>query len=530
MTTGSGAPTGGGGVSTGGGGIPTVSGGAPGARARHGGALALLCSVQFMVVLDSTVTTVALDSIRRDLALSESTLQYVLSLYAVTFGGLLVLGGRTGDQLGRRRVFVAGTGLFGLASLGCGLAGSAAVLLGARAVQGVGAALVSATGFALLLGLFPNGPTRNRALGVWSALGASGAAVGLVLGGVLTELAGWELVFLVNVPVCALALPLAGRLLPDDRPATGRHRDPGSAGSSYGPAAIRPGRSAGLDLPGAVAVTVGLGLLIHGVTLGQRTGFDTPGTLGTLAGAVALLGAFLLVERRAAAPLVPLRFLGVGPVASANVAILCLMAVVGSQGFFLVLYLQRVLGHDPVPTGLAMAPAALAAFVGSALAVRLAGRWSARVLVAAGLALVAVGQVALSRIPVDGSYLRDLLVGLLLFGLGLGSAFVAATVLATSGVPAADRGIVAGLVNTAQQVGLAVGVAVLVAVAVAVTTGQPVPAGAPALVAGYRRGLLLGAFVAIAGAAAVLASAGQRSTASGSGRRRPAVPAENGSG
>ncbi|AVT37497.1 MFS transporter [Plantactinospora sp. BB1] len=545
MTTGGGVPSGGGAPSgsgvRSGGGVPAVGGVPAGGSARHGGALGLLCAVQFMVVLDSTVTTVALDAIRLDLVLTESTLQYVVSLYAVTFGGLLVLGGRTGDRLGRRRVFVAGTGLLGVASLACGLAGSAAPLLGARAVQGVGAALVSATGFALLLGLFPDGPARNRALGVWSALGASGAAVGLVLGGVLTELAGWQLVFLVNVPVCALALPLAGRLLPDDRPGVRRDRDPETAGSSAGPATNRRGRSAepatnhrgrsvGLDLPGAVAVTVGPGLLIHGVTLGQRSGFGAPGTLGTLAGAVALLSAFPLVERRAAAPLVPPRFLRVGPVAAANVAILCLMAVVGSQGFFLVLYLQRVLGHDPVRTGLAMAPAALAAFVGSALVARLAGRWPPRVLAAAGLALVAAGQVSLSRIPVDGSYLRDLFAGLLLFGLGLGSAFVAATVLATTGVPAADRGLVAGLVNTSQQVGLAVGVAVLVAVAVAVTAGEPEPAGAPALVAGYRRGLLLGAFVALAGAVAVLARTGQRSAPpGGGGPRRPTMPAENGS-
>jgi MFS family permease len=277
------------------------------APSRPAAALALVCGVQFTVILDSTVTNVALDSIRVDLGAGDETLQYVMSLYAVTFGGLLLLAGRTGDLMGRRSVFVAGTAVFGAASLTCGLAGSMPVLLGARATQGIGAAFVSATALALLLDMFPEGHDRNRALGVWSALGASGAATGLILGGVLTDLAGWQLVFFVNVPPCVLAVLVAGRLLP----------------------AHRGNVRSGIDVTGALTVTLGLGTLIFAVTRGQQASFGTTTTLGELATSALLLAGFVLAEHRSTAPLVPVRIFTTGSVTAANVAILCLMAVLG---------------------------------------------------------------------------------------------------------------------------------------------------------------------------------------------------------
>jgi EmrB/QacA subfamily drug resistance transporter len=452
------------------------------APARPGAALALLCAVQFMVILDSTVTNVALDSIRVDLGTGDETLQYLISLYAVTFGGLLLLAGRTGDLVGRRKVFIAGTALFGAASLACGMAGSMPVLLGARAVQGIGAAFVSATALALLLDMFREGHARNRALGVWSALGASGAATGLILGGVLTDVAGWQLVFFVNVPPCVLAVLVAGRFLP------------ASDGS---------GRS-GVDVVGAGTVTLGLGALIFAVTRGQQAGFGTATALGALAAAGLLLAGFVVAEHRSASPLVPLRIFATGSVTAANVAILCLMAVLGSQGFFLTLYLQRILETSPTSTGLAIAPSAILAFVGSSLAAQMSKRLPARGVTAIGLGLVAVAQVLLSGVPVAGSYAGNLLPGLALFGLGLGTGFVGATIMATEGLPPTAQGLASGLVNTAQQVGMAIGVAALVSVAAATTAASSDPASANALVAGYGRGLLLGAFVAAVGVAAAL--------------------------
>ncbi|WP_203927745.1 MFS transporter [Virgisporangium ochraceum] len=440
----------------------------------RGPALAVLCVVQFMVVLDSTITTVALDAVRADLGADERTLQYVLSLYAVTFGGLLLLAGRVGDLAGRRRVFRLGAAAFTGASLLCAAAPTLPVLLAGRAAQGAGAAFASATAFALVLELFPEPAGRHRAIGVWSALGASGAAAGLILGGVLTDLAGWPLVFAVNGPPGAVAVLLAGRLLPPGR----AQRVP-------------------LDVPGAITATAATATLVFAVTRGPA------GAL--LAVAAVLFVAFVLIEARAPDPLLPLPMITRGPLPVAAVALGCLAAVIGSQGFFLVLHLQRILGFGPAATGLAIAPAAVLAFVGSTVAARLAGRVPARVLVVTGLLLVAVAQLLLGRL---GEYVPDLLPGLLLFGVGLGVAFVGTTVLGTAEV--AD-GRASGVLNTAQQVGLAVGVAVLVGATTVAGTADPA-----ALARGYGAGLRLGALVAVTGVAVVLLSAGVRTP-----RRRP---------
>ncbi|TDB78734.1 MFS transporter [Micromonospora sp. KC721] len=456
-----------------------------GGDTRRRAAVAVLCVVQFMVVLDSTITTVAVDAIRVDLATDEHTLQYVLSLYAAAFGGLLLLAGRFADLAGRRRVFAAGTVTFTAASLLCAVAPTMPVLLAGRTLQGAGAAFASAAAFALLLDLYPEGPGRNRVLGIWAALGASGAATGLILGGVLTDLAGWHLVFAVNVPLGAAAVALAVHLLP---PAP----------------SARPvdARAARLDVPGAITATLGTATLVFAVTRGQTAGWTELGTVALLASAAVLLVAFGIVEAHSPDPLVPLPALTQGPVPIAAVAIACLMAVVGSQGFFLVLYLQRIIGLGPTATGLAIAPSALLALVASTAAARLAGRVPARILVVTGLLLVAAAQLLLGYLPVDGSYLRDLLPGLLLFGLGLGTAFVGATIAGTAGLAPADKGRASGILNTAQQLGIAVGVAVLVSAA-AVKSARP-----EVLTSGYGTGLRLGAFVAVAGA--VIAAAGNR--------------------
>ncbi|GIJ48760.1 MFS transporter [Virgisporangium aliadipatigenens] len=475
---------------------------------RRAGAFAVLCVVQFMVILDSTITVVALDAIRTDLHVGERSLQYVLTLYAVPFGGLLLLAGRLSDLVGRRPVFLAGTALFTAASLLCASAGAPAVLLTGRAVQGAGAALVSSAAFAAVLDLYPQGERRHRALGVWSALGASGAAAGLILGGVLTDLVGWRFVFAVNVPPGIGCLAVAALVLPRT-----------------------PGRPVRLDLPAAVLTTLGVGTLVFALSLRHA--------LLLLLAALLLAVAALLhtprpVPRRAPRPVGtrPARAAGMravrpvglavpvgarvsrlvrvvggrvarrvrrgGSLAVAALAVGALMAVVGSQDFFLTLYLQRVRGFGATAAGLVIAPAAGSAFVGSAVASRAVTRMPPRVVVVGGLACVAVAQWLLARLRVDGLSTVDLLPGLLLFGFGLGVTFVGATVLGTAGRPA---GLASGVLGTAQQVGLAVGVAALV--------GAVASDGPPAdLVAGYNAGLRAGA--ALTAVTALLVAATHR--------------------
>ncbi|MGW4796316.1 MFS transporter [Nonomuraea sp. NPDC004297] len=477
--------------------------------ARRSGVLALLCAVQFMVVLDTTIANVALPAIGQALDLAESALQYVITLYAVTFGGCLILAGRAGDLLGRRRLFVAGTALFVAASAACGLSPTPALLLASRTVQGLGAALISATALSLLLTIHAEGAGRNRALGVWSGLGATGAGAGLIFGGLLTDTLGWPAVFLVNVPIGLAALAWTRILPPDARPAGGRAAPrPESTPSGY----------AALDLPGAVTATAGIGLLIYGLARGQQDGFGSPVVLAVLTGAAALLVAFVLIQRRSAVPLVPPRILSHGAVTGANLAILALTGVMGAQGFFMMLFMQGVLGYSPIRTGLAVFPSSLMAIVGSTVATKLAGRVRPRAIAAGGLAAVGVAEMLLARITPSGSYVVDILPAYLLFGAGLGSAFVGCSIVATSGIAAEDQGVVSGLLNTAQQVGIAVGVAALVTVAVTHTANLPGPSTAAALVSGYRLGLLISAAVAAAGALSLLLLSRNATSAA---RRRP---------
>lgn len=433
-------------------------------------ALLLLCVAQFMLILDVAIVNVALPPIAEDLGFSSQSLQLVVTAYTLAFGGLLLLGGRLADVLGRRRMFGAGLTLFTVASLACGLAPTGQLLVAARAVQGVGGALVSPAALALLTTLFAEGAERNRALGVWSALAAAGGAAGLLLGGVLTDLAGWHWVFLVNViglPVAAAAL----RVLPEGGARGGR-----------------------IDLPGASSVTAGLVALVYRLTRGGEVGFADPAVVGLLVGALVLLAGFVAVEARTAQPLLALGLFRSPSLTGANVATLLMSPVIIGVNFFLTLYLQQVLGFSPLQTGLAFLPLTAVSAAASIIAARLVARAGAHRLLLAGLLALAAGAALLTRLPADGSYLSDALPGLLLVAVGPGPSFTVGTIIATAGVPADRQGAASGVLSTSQLLGGAIGLAAL-----SVVAGG---SGAPGQVDGYRVAFLMMVAFALAGAAA----------------------------
>lgn len=445
--------------------------------------LALLCTVQFMLVLDNAIANVALPLIQADLGFSVGSLQYVVSLYALTFGGFLILAGRAGDLFGRRRFLLAGLAVFSLASLLCGVAQSEGALLAGRALQGLGGALSAPAALSLITTTFAEGPRRNRALGVFGAVAAAGASAGLIIGGALTDALSWRWVFYINVPIGAGALLLAPRLIRESRDRSGDRS---------------------LDVPGAVAVTAGLALLVYGVTRGQEVGFGATSTVLLLAGSIALLALFVLIEATVRRPLVPFRFFAQRPVTAANIVAITATGVIAGQAFFSTLYLQQVLGFSPIETGLAFLPVSLSAFVGSGMASRLTSRVGTRFLLAAGLACMGLATLLLSGIEADGSYL-DVLAPFLLFGLGLGLSFVSQTITGTAGVPSGEQGLASGLLNTSQQLGFAIGVAALVTVAVGASEQSTATLLADRLVAGYSTGYLASAGVALAGVLVALA-------------------------
>lgn len=437
------------------------------AKARQ--VLGLLCVVQFVTVLDASIVAVALPSLGQDLGVPESVLQYTITLYALTFGGLLVLGGRVADLVGRERTLLVGVVLFGLASACCGLAPSPEALLAARALQGAGAALVSPAALALLLDRFTAPDDRTTALGVWSAVSAAGGAAGLVLGGVLTDTFTWRSVFLVNVPVCLVAAVLALRWLP-----------------------WRPGRRQPLDVLGALLITSGLAAATYGLTAFSEGGLTDPRTAVAGLGAGMLLAAFALRLTMARTPLIPLRLFGQENVVVANVGAAVLAALIAAQNFFGSLTLQRVYDLSALQTGLAILPVTLLAFVGSALAGRLEGSVGRRATVLAGLGCASLGLALLAGLSPDDSAL-SVVPGFAVFGLGLGVSFVVFTEAATDGVSDDLRGVASGVLNTSNQVGFAIGLAVFSAVAVA-TTLEPTLASGSVLLGGYRA-----AFAAAAG-------------------------------
>jgi EmrB/QacA subfamily drug resistance transporter len=391
-----------------------------------------------MTVLDVSIVNVALPSIGKALHFQRDSLQWVITAYAITFGGFLLLGGRAADLLGRRRVFLVGVVMFTLASFFCGLAWSEGVLIGSRAVQGLGAAIISPAALSIVTTTFEEGAERNKALGIWGAIGGSGAAVGVLAGGVLTKYLGWEWIFFVNLPVGALTLVLAPRLVRESR--VDRESTP--------------------DVAGAVTITAGLALLVYAVSNAPVHGWGSGWTLSRLAVAAVLIAAFLAVEARAKDPLMPFRIFRVSTVAGANVAGLLLGGVVFANFFLLTLYVQQVLGWSALKTGLTFIATAGTAVLWAGLAQALVTKIGAKTVMAVGFVAMIAGMVWYTQIPADASYWSDLLPGYLLVGFALPFSFIPVSIAALAGVEAHEAGLASGLINTAQQIGGAVGVAV----------------------------------------------------------------------
>ena len=425
------------------------------ADSGRGFALALLCAAQFMVVLDTVIINVALDSIKSQLHFSPQNLQWVVNAYTLAFGGFLLLGGRAADLLGRRRIFVAGLTLFSLASLAGGLAPTQETLIIARAFQGLGGAMVSPAALSLLTTLFPEGAARNRALGVWGATAAAGAASGVLLGGLLTNFLGWRWALFINVPIGLCVSLLSFKLLQESR----AEAKPGAAGDGRG--------ASGFDVSGAALVTAGLVVLVYGVVGAADAGWASPRTLGLFAAGLALFAAFYVVERRSAAPLVDFALFRRPGIAGAN--LVALTHATGPIGtlYFLSLYMQQVLRLSPLMTGLAFLPFALMAALSSGFSARAVQRFGVKASVISGLLLMASGLLLFARLPTDSAahYVWDLLPGLLLVGAGITLAGVPMTIAAMTGVDEADSGLASGLVNTSQQIGAALTLAILVTAA-----------------------------------------------------------------
>jgi EmrB/QacA subfamily drug resistance transporter len=444
-------------------------------------ALALLAAAQFVVVLDASIVNVALPSIGADLHFSQEDLSWVVNAYVLVFGGFLLLGGRLADLLGRRRLFIVGLILFAVASLAGGLAESSGWLVAARAVQGLGAALLSPAALALVTVLFAEGAERNKAMGVWGAVAGSGGAVGVLLGGMLTEWAGWEWVLFVNVPIGIFAAAIAPRLLPESRNEGERH----------------------FDIAGAVTITAGLSLLVYALVDANDAGWTSTQTLGLGAIALALIAAFYVIERRQKAPLVPFPgIFRIRTITGINVSAVLVAAALFSMFFFISLYMQNVLGFSPIETGLAYLPLAVGIIIAAGGSASLVTRFGFKPVLVSGLIITAAGLVWFSQIDVNGSYVGDVLFPSLLAAVGLGLAFVSMTVAAVSGVETHETGLASGLINTSQQVGGALGLAILATVAnskiedVAATGASQ----AVALTEGFQSAFLVGAGLAILGA------------------------------
>jgi MFS family permease len=445
-------------------------------------ALALLCVAQFIDVLGVTVVVVALPSIGSDLGFANENLQWVVSVYALLFGGCLLLAGRAADAFGPRRLFMLGLGLFGATSLACGLAPSPLALVSARAAQGVSAATVVPAALALLTMTYPKGRRRDRALSVWTAAAAGGGAAGFVVGGLVTASLGWEWVFLINVPVALIALALAPRLLPATRETGGRR---------------------GLGAWGAITITGGLVALIYGLTVVDDAGFASPLTLGGLGIGSALIATFAMLESRVEAPLIPLGVFRRRALVGATVVALTLTATTSAAGVLSTSQLQQVLGQSPTAAGLVFLPFSLCVVAGSALGPALIARLGAGPTAATGLLGVCAAMLVLSRISTDGG-IPFLVAGLALAGGGLGFASVAATGAGTAQARDGEEGLVAGMLNTATQLGTSIGIAALTTIAAARTDTIAREANhrAAALVEGFQAGYLVASALALAGALA----------------------------
>jgi EmrB/QacA subfamily drug resistance transporter len=445
--------------------------------------LVLICLAQFMVILDATIVNVALPSIQKDLNLSEGNLQWIVNAYTLVFGGFLLLGGRAGDLLGRKRLFLIGLVVFTVASLLDGLASSEGMLIGARALQGLGAALVSPAALSIISTTFEEGAERARALGVWAAIAIGGSAVGLILGGVLTQYFSWPWIFFVNVPVGIVAFVLSLRLIPESRDV--------HAPQSY-------------DVAGAVTVTGGLMSLVYAIVGATSHGWASARTIGFFAVAFVLLASFIVIELRVKAPLVRLSIFRIRSLLTANVSMFLAASGMFAMFFFNTLYLQHVLGYGPLKAGLAFLPFTAGIMVSAGLASQFAPRVGVRPVAAAGMLLTTAGLLLLTQLPVDGSYVANVLPAIILTSLGMGAVFMPLTLIATTGLKDEDQGLASGLFNTSQQIGGALGLAVLSTLATSKTASA---GGSPthALVVGFHWAFLGGAIVMLASLGAMLA-------------------------
>jgi EmrB/QacA subfamily drug resistance transporter len=445
--------------------------------------LAVIVTAQFMVVLDVAIVNVALPTIKTDLGFSESSLQWVVTAYSILFGGMLLLGGRMADLLGRRRLFMAGLALFTISSLLDGLAWSEGSLIAFRALQGLGAALVSPAALSTLTVMFQEGRERNKALGIWGAVSGSGGAAGVLLGGALTSSLSWSWVFFINVPVGAVVLFLSPRLLTESRVETARRH---------------------FDLPGAASITGGLMILVYAMTRAVQHGWGTAETIGLLGASAVLVAAFVGIELRSQAPLLPMRLFRLRTLTGSNIAGVLLGAATFSQFFLLTLYMQQVLGYSAMQTGVAYITLTLAIIVVANVSQALALRFGVRRVLPVGLVMSATALALFAELPVSGHYFWNLFPGFLIGGIGMALGFVPLTIGALAGVRPGDAGVASGLVNTAQQVGGAVGVAAATTIAATSTSdylgSHPGAATGVALTHGFAS-----AFWALAGIAALAA-------------------------
>jgi EmrB/QacA subfamily drug resistance transporter len=447
-------------------------------------ALVLLCMAQFMVVLDASIVNVALPTIGRALDFSESNLSWVVNAYVLTFGGFLLLGGRMADLLGRRRIFMAGLILFALASLAGGFSDSEGQLIAARAVQGLGAALLSPAALSIVTTIFRDGAERNKALGVWGAVAGSGGAAGVLLGGVLTDGLGWEWVLWVNVPI-------------------------GIAAAAIAPILIAEGRSTSatraFDVAGAISITAALSILVYALVDATDAGWGSAQTIGLLAASAVLLAIFIAAELRSAAPLVPFRIFRLRTLTGANVVGLLVGASLFSMFFFISLYMQQVLGYSPIKSGLSYLPLALTIIVAAGVASQLVTRIGYKPVLVTGLGFIVAGLVWFGQVSPGGNYVDDVLPASILAAIGLGFSFVPVTIAAVAGVGEHESGLASGLINTSQQVGGALGLAILATVANS-RTGDVMAAAhgskaalPNALTEGFQSAFLTGAALAALG-------------------------------
>lgn len=448
--------------------------------------MALVSMAQFVVVVDATITNVALPSMQRALNISPENLQWIITAYTLAFGGFLMLGGRAADILGRKRVFIIGVLAFALASFAVGVSQTESIVIVARGIQGFAAAFMSPAALSIVLNTFKEGKERNKALGVWGAITSSGAAIGLLAGGALTQYLNWRWNFFVNVPIALLVAALSIRFLPESRADLGHKQ---------------------FDVFGAVTVTGGLMLLVYALTKAPVWGWADPWTLGLLATALVILGAFLYNEHRSQHPLVPLSIFTTKNVGKANLVMFPMIAAMFAMFFFLTLYVQNVLGYEPFKTGLAFFPVAIVIGIVATISANLVIKIGYKPLLVAGPFLVGAGLFWLGFIPVHGEYLTDILPSLVIVAAGMGMSFVGGTIGATNGVAPKDSGLASGLFSTTGQVGGALGLAILSAVATSATASAikdavasgTAPNPVNALVDGFHAAFFVGAGLGLLG-------------------------------